>query len=82
MKKKKEKNTFEAVRGMHVVVKEGAGQKNKWVAKAEPLKNKICGRENCFPFNSGGGNYQKNSSGYRVTCFSCQRAIWKHCLAG
>ena len=65
---------FEAVTGMHVVVKERAGLKNKSVAKAEPLKSKVCGRENCFPCISGGGNCQKNSSGYRVTCLSCQRA--------
>ena len=50
---------FEAVTGMHVVVKERAGLKNKSVAKAEPLKNKVCGRENCFPCTSGGGNCQK-----------------------
>ena len=30
---------FEAVTGMHVVVKERAGLKNKSVAKAEPLKS-------------------------------------------
>ena len=59
---------------MHVVVKERAGQKNKSVAKAEPLKSKVCGRENCFPCISGGGNCQNNSSGCRVTCLSCQRA--------
>ena len=55
---------FEAVTGMYVVVKERAGQKNKSVGITEPLKSKICGRENCFPYNFGGGNYQKNSSGY------------------
>ena len=59
---------------MHIVVKERAGLKNKSVSKAEPLKSKFCGRETCFPCTSGGGNCEKNSSGYRVTCLTCQRA--------
>ena len=65
---------FEAVTGMHIEVKERAGLKNNSVSKAEPLKNKSCGRETCFPCISGGGNCEKNSSGYRVTCLNCQRA--------
>ena len=65
---------FEAVTGMHVAVKERAGQKNKSISKVEPLKSKTCGRENCFPCTTGGGNCEKNSSGYRVTCISCQGA--------
>ena len=65
---------FEAVTGMHIVVKERAGLKNKSVSKAEPLKSKYCGRETCFPCTSGGGNCEKNTSGYRVTCLTCQRA--------
>ena len=44
---------------MHVVVKERAVQKNRSVAKSDPLKSKICGREKCFPCNFGGGNCQK-----------------------
>ena len=66
---------FEEVTGMHVTVKERAGEKNKHIAKAEPLKAKSCGRDDCFSCSSGGGgNCEKNSSGYRVTCLTCQRA--------
>ena len=64
---------FENVTGRHVVVKERAGQKNKSISKSEPLKNKTCARENCFPCGFRGGDCQKNGSGYRVTCFTCQR---------
>ena len=64
---------FEAVTGMHVAVKERAGQKNKSISKAEPLKSKTWGRENCFPCTTGVGNCEKNSTGYRVTCLTCQR---------
>ena len=64
---------FEALTGMHIAVKERAGQKNKSISKAEPLKSKTWGRENCFPCTTGGGNSEKNSTGYRVTCLTCQR---------
>ena len=73
---------FENVTGMHVVVKERAGQKNKSISKSEPLKNKTCGRENCFPCGSGGGDCQKNGSGYRVTCLTCQRDGFKSIYEG
>ena len=64
---------FKAVTGMHVAVKERAGKKNKSISKAEPLKSKTCGRENCFPCTKGGENCEKNTIGYRVTCLTCQR---------
>ena len=65
---------FEAMTGMKVLIKQKAGEKNKQIAKAEPLKEKNCGRENCFPCSTGGGNCQKNSIGYRVRCLVCLRA--------
>ena len=62
---------FETMTGMKILVKERAGEKNKQIAMAEPLKEKTCGRENCFPCSTGGGNCEKNGIGYRVTCLTC-----------
>ena len=40
---------FEQVTGMRVAVNKRAGDAVKHVAKAEPLKRKGCGREDCSP---------------------------------
>ena len=65
---------FEALTGMKIMIKQRAGEKNKHISKADPLKKRKCERENSFPCTSGGGNCEKNSSGYRVTCLTCLRA--------
>ena len=57
---------FEQVTGMRVAVNERAGDAVKHVAKAEPLKRKGCGREDCFPCSTGGGQCTKNGAGYRI----------------
>ena len=63
---------FEILTNMIVVVKVRAGDKVKHITKAEPLKEKGCRRENCFPCQSGGGgNCEKNGAGYRVVCLTC-----------
>ena len=64
---------FESVTGMRVVVQERAGDSVKNTAKAEPLRNQSCGRTDCFPCTTGGGGKcEKNGSGYRIVCLSCQ----------
>ena len=65
---------FEAVTGMRVVVQERAGSSVKHLAKAEPLKHKGCGRDECFSCSTGGGKCEKNGVGYRITCDTCQLA--------
>ena len=45
----------EKVTGMRVVVQERVGISNKSIAKSEPLRNKECGREECFVCSSEGG---------------------------
>ena len=61
--------------GMRVIVQETAGDAIKHTAKAEPLRNKSCGRIECFPCSrGGGGKCEKNGSGYRIVCLSNQRA--------
>jgi hypothetical protein len=65
---------FESVTGMRVVVQERAGQSVKLLAKAEPLKNQGCGRTNCFPCSTGGGQCEKNGVAYRIECLTCQLA--------
>ena len=47
---------FEAVTGMRVAVLERAGDSVKHIAKAEPLGSQSCGRDECFPCQSGGEN--------------------------
>ena len=44
------------------------------LAKAEPLKTEGCKRDDCFPCTTGGGNCERNGSGYRISCGSCLRA--------
>ena len=65
---------FEAVTGMRVAVQERAGDSIKHIAKAEPLRERGCEREDCFPCTTGGeGKCEKNGVGYRIECLSCQR---------
>ena len=65
---------FEKVTGMRISVVERAGQAVKHLAKPEPLRKTGCGRENCFPCKTGGGNCEKSGVGYRVKCETCGRA--------
>ena len=65
---------FEAVTGMRVAVLERAGDSVKHIAKAEPLRIQSCGRNECFPCQSGGGKCEKNGTGYRIVCLTCQAA--------
>ena len=65
---------FESVTGMRVAVQERAGDSIKHVAKAEPLRSQLCGRDDCFPCTSGGGKCEKNGAGYRIVCITCQVA--------
>ena len=61
---------FELVTGMRVAVQERAGDSVKQVAKAEPLRSKGCGREECFPCSTGGGMCEKNGAGYKIVCLT------------
>ena len=45
---------FESVTGMRLVVRERAGDSVKNTAKAEPLRNRSCGRTDYFPCTTGG----------------------------
>ena len=62
---------FEKVTGWRVPVVERAGRAMRSIAKAEPLKKKGCQRADCFPCNTGGGNCERNGSGYRICCEQC-----------
>ena len=73
---------FEQVTGMRVVVQERAGNANKALAKSEPLKNEKCGRQDCFPCETGGGKCEKNGAGYEIVCVTCMRAGRKTCYYG
>ena len=53
---------------------ERAGKSMRSNAKAEPLKEKGRQRAECFPCSTGGGNCERNGSGYRISCERCQRA--------
>ena len=73
---------FEQVTGMRVVVQERAGNANKALAKSEPLKNEKCGRNDCFPCETGGGKCEKNGAGYEIVCVTCLKAGRKTCYYG
>ena len=45
------------------------------MAKAEPLRSKNCGRQDCFCCRTGGGNCEKNGAGYRISCLSCRSEV-------
>ena len=64
---------FEAVTGMRVAVQERAGDSVKHVAKPEHLRRKSCGRAECFPCTTGGGECEKNGAGYKIVGFTCLR---------
>ena len=65
---------FEEVTEMRIVVQERAGNALKHLAKPEPLKNKGCEREDCFPCKTTGpGKCEKNGCGYRIRCETCNR---------
>ena len=66
---------FEEVTGWRVPIVERAGTKVSSIAKAEPLKKKGCGRVDCFPCSTGGGNCERNGAGYRVSCLRCKRIV-------
>ena len=65
---------FENVTGWRIPVVERAGLAMRSLAKAEPLKTEGCKRDDCFPCTTGGGNCERNGSGYRISCGSCLRA--------
>ena len=65
---------FEKVTGWRIPVVERAGKAMRSMAKAEPLKKKGCQRTDCFPCTTGGGNCERNGSGYRISCESCLMA--------
>ena len=66
---------FENLTDMRIVVQERAGASVKHLAKAEPLRNPTCQREDCFSCSTGGnGRCEKNGAGYRIECLTCQRA--------
>ena len=49
------------------------GNALKHLAKPEPLKNKGCRRDDCFPCKtSGPGKCEKNGCGYKVRCETCK----------
>ena len=66
---------FEEVTGWRVPVVERAGTRVSSIAKAEPLRRSKCGREDCFPCKTGGGNCRKNGAGYRITCKRCLQVV-------
>ena len=53
---------------MRVVIQERAGDAVNHVAKAEPLRIKPCGRNECFPCMPEGGKCEKNGAGNRIVC--------------
>ena len=65
---------FENVTGWRIPVVERAGLAMRSLAKAEPLKTEGCKRDDCFPCTTGGGNCERNGSGYQISCGSCLRA--------
>ena len=66
---------FEKLTNMRIVVQERAGASIKYEAKAEPLRRQSCQREEFFACTtSGNGRCEKNGTGYRIECLTCQRA--------
>ena len=65
---------FEKVTGWRIPVVERAGKAMRSMAKAEPLKVKGCDRDDCFPCTTGGGNCERNGSGYKISCCRCLEA--------
>ena len=70
---KKTCSQFKEESEMRVAVRERAGRKMKADCKPEPLKQLNCGRETCLCCRSGNpGRCEQNSSGYRISCDTCQ----------
>ena len=64
---------FERATNIKVVVKLRAGQSLKSDSKAEPLRMKECGRNECLCCSKGNpGGCEKNSSSYRIVCLGCK----------
>ena len=64
----------EEVTGWRIPVVERAGTSVRSIDKAEPLKEEGCRRLDCFPCTSGGGNCERNGSGYQIRCETCHLA--------
>ena len=65
-------NKFQQATGIKVTVRQRAGASMKTDTKAEPLRNKSCGREDCLCCAKGRpGKCEQNSAGYRIKCESC-----------
>ena len=64
---------FEEVTGWRIPVVERAGILFRSIAKADPLKMEGCKRLDHFPCTSGGGNCEKNRSGYQIRCKNCHQ---------
>ena len=63
---------FKEEHKIEVKVYERGGLKVGSLAKSDPLKPAMCGRDNCFPCTSGGGgDCSKSSVGYRLECLKC-----------
>ena len=58
-----------------VPVVERAGIRDGSIAKAEPLRRNKCGRDDCFPCKTGGGNCERNGAGYRIVCVQCTEEV-------
>ena len=65
---------FENLTRMRVVVQTRAGRAIEPLAKSEPLKDRKCGQDECFPCSTRGGMCEKNGAGYLLRCETCQRA--------
>ena len=64
--------TFKAEHNIDVRVFERGGVKIGSIAKSDPLSQKGCQREDCFPCSSGGGgDCSKSCSAYRIECEEC-----------
>ena len=69
------------------MVQERAEALVKHLAKAEPLRNPTCQREDCFSCSTGGnGRCQKNGAGYRIELARGLKSQpfmkRRHCLIG
>ena len=66
---------FKAEHKIDVKVFERGGVKMGSIAKADPLSQKGCDRDDCFPCKSGGGgDCSKSCSAYRIECEECKKS--------
>ena len=64
---------FDKATGIKVALKLRAGMSVKSDAKSEPLRKKECVRIDCFCCSRGNpGGCERNSSGYRIVCCTCE----------